>query len=151
MSGQGGAMASVAMMAVQNPQRLAALCALWQEAERDVWLTLQGESMVPTILPGARLCLRCRPEEPQIGEVIAFRRGRALVVHRLMAIAWTDGGERRLICRGDNNGFLDEPIQEDDMVGIVVAVRPPDTRSRMSLAVRRALRPWRQRWRSQSC
>ena len=151
MSGQGRDSSMNAAMTTRNPQRLAALCALWQEAERDVWLTLQGESMMPTILPGARLCVRCQGRDLPLGTIIAFRRGRSLVVHRLKAVAWTDTGEQRLICQGDGNLHTDEPIAPEDVVGVVVAIRAPHAAARASLAVRRVLRPWRARWRGSTC
>jgi len=44
-----------------DPVRLEALCELWRSAERDLWVTLEGTSMTPTILPGSRVRLTCGP------------------------------------------------------------------------------------------
>lgn len=132
-----------AALTVRRPERLGALGALWQGTEREIWLMQQGESMVPAILPGARLRLRYQEHVPAVGQIVAFRRGRSLVVHRLKTVAWTDAGEQWLICQGDRNAFQDEPIPLADLVGVVVTVKPPSAAARTCLALRRTLRRWR--------
>ena len=104
-----------------DPQRLQALCTLWQEAEREVWVTLQGGSMRPTLRPGSRLRLRCGGREPVSGDVVAFRSGGRLVIHRLTH----RDPQGRLVCQGDANAAPDPPLTPQEVVGVVVEVQPP--------------------------
>jgi len=127
---------TAAAIVTRDPARLAALCELWQQDQREVWLMLSGESMEPTIRSGSRFRLRCCRRTPQVGEVVAFRRGGCLVVHRLVRVD-DGGGEQRFICKGDGNGAEDEPILPDMVVGTVVDVRQPGPAARCVQAVRR--------------
>jgi signal peptidase I len=110
-----------------DPERLAALCALWQLTERDFWITLQGGSMAPTIRSGSRLCLRCHQSEFSIGDILAYRREGMLVVHRLVAIIEGVTPEERLyVCHGDHNGSrLDPPVPREAVFGVVTHICPP--------------------------
>jgi signal peptidase I len=128
-------------MLTRDPRKLAALCELWQSSEREVWVTLEGNSMRPTIPPGSRLCLRCRREEMQVGAILAYRRESALIVHRLIAcIDSASPSERRLICQGDSNPEPDPPVPPESVVGVIVAVCKPRLRERIRRLASRALR-----------
>ena len=106
---------------IQHPQRLQALCELWCGSQQDVWLTLQGGSMMPTIRAGSRLRLRCHQYVPVLGDVIAFRRGTQLIVHRLQSV----DAQGRLICQGDANAAPDVPITLSEVVGLIVETQAP--------------------------
>ena len=114
-----------------DPQRLQALCELWQEGEHDLWVTLQGSSMMPTLPPGSRLRLRCGGREPALGDVVAFRSGGRLVIHRLTHL----DAHGRLVCQGDANAASDPPITPQEVVGVVVETQSP----RVSVRVRRKI------------
>jgi len=119
---------SASCVVTHDPHRLRALCALWQAAEREIMVTLQGYSMTPTIRPGSRLKLRCGDGVPKVGDIIAFHREASLVVHRLIAISEPRGnGPRMFICQGDGNSAPDAPIAADEIVGIVAQIAPPPT------------------------
>lgn len=121
----------------RDPRRLAALCALWQDAERDIWITLQGASMTPTIQPGSRLRLRCRLQDAVVGEVIAYRHGGMLIVHRLVEITHDPAsGVRQFVCVGDGNDRLDPPVPEEAVVGAIVEVRTPSALWRLKQGLR---------------
>ena len=111
---------------VRDPQRLAALCDLWQSGEREVTIKLQGVSMCPTILPGTRLLLRCHKREMPLGTIIAYRLNGLLIVHRLAEISdGSEPGQRLIICRGDNTLTFDPPVPLDAVVGEVIQIGPP--------------------------
>lgn len=59
---------------------------LWAEAARPegAWVTVVGDSMLPTIAPGTRVLVRAKPV--QIGSVIAFATadGKRAVLHRVI-------------------------------------------------------------------
>ena len=123
---------------IRHPQHLQALCELWRGSQKDVWLTLQGGSMMPTFRAGSRLRLRCCQYVPVPGDVIAFRRGTHLIVHRLLSV----DPEGCLICQGDANAVPDVPITLSEVVGLIVEARPPAFPARLhrgGMRVKRAL------------
>jgi len=123
-----------------DPQRLAALCELWRSEETELWITLQGGSMIPTIHPGASFRLHCRAGGFQVGDILAFRRDGCLVVHRLIRIeAGAAPGDRRLICQGDANRQPDSPISMDEVVGFVGEIRNPSRLRQLARQTRGAL------------
>jgi hypothetical protein len=125
----------------RDPQRLEALCLLWQSAEREIWITLKGTSMCPTILPGTRLLLRCHRRDIAVGAIVAYRFHGALVVHRLEKILDGDPqAGRQLVCRGDNVEGSDPPIPVGAVVGEVVRIGAPAWQAWMEWQGRRILR-----------
>ena len=62
---------------------------LWEEAAQPegAWVTVFGDSMLPTLAPGARVRVRAKP--PRLGDVIAFATadGSRTVLHRVIACA----------------------------------------------------------------
>lgn len=126
----------------RDPRRLAALCELWQSEEREVWITLKGESMVPTLFPGSRLRLHCRRRDLRVGEIIAFRRGGMLLVHRIIEMPGSPGADEQIVCQGDANPLPDEPVAPADVIGRIVQVRPPALPHRIRITLRRLVRRW---------
>lgn len=122
----------------RDPKRLAALCSLWQSAGQEVWVTLRGRSMAPSIPDGSRVLIRCGEVEAGLGETIAYRRGGRLIIHRLVSESIDpEDGRRRLHCRGDGNKTPDAPIDAADLVGVVIDVRPPSARFRLRHTIRK--------------
>jgi signal peptidase I len=109
-----------------DPSRLDALCSVWQGEDREICLTLQGRSMVPTFLPGTRLRLYCGSKDIAPGDVIAYRQGSLVIVHRVISVLpVTDNEDRQFVCLGDGNITADAPFPEKDIVGVVIhAVQP---------------------------
>ncbi len=126
---------TAAELPVSTPARLTALCALWQAEEREVWITLNGGSMSPTILPGTRLCLRCSSGPPALGDIIAYRQENILVVHRLLEITGLPDSPQ-LVCLGDGNIFNDRPVAAQAFVGTVTRIAPIPVLQRALFALR---------------
>ena len=121
---------------IRHPEHLQALCELWCVSQSDVWLTLQGGSMMPTFRPGSRLRLRCHQYVPVLGDIIAFRRETQLIVHRLLSV----DAQGRLICQGDANAMPDMPITLSEVVGMIVEARAPAFPARLQRGRMRVLR-----------
>jgi len=119
-----------------DPVRLEALCELWRSAERDLWVTLEGTSMTPTILPGSRVRLTCGPFEPASKDVIAFRRDSRLIIHRVKHC----DANGYVICQGDANSLEDAPVPFKDVVGLVAEFRPPNITARAQRVAARLIR-----------
>ena len=126
---------TAAELPASTPERLAALCALWQAEEREVWITLRGGSMSPTILPGTRLCLGCSSGPPAVGGIIAYRQENILVVHRLTEITGMPDSPQ-MICLGDGNVFNDPPVPIQAFVGTVTKIAPMPLPQRALFALR---------------
>lgn len=131
---------TTARFLTKDPARLQALCELWQDDEREVWITIRGQSMTPTILSGSRLRLRCSRDVPEVGQIAAFRRGDILVIHRLIRIAESANGQRLFVFRGDGSRFEDPPVTLDEVVGMITAVRAPSPVARAAGLLRALFR-----------
>ena len=118
-----------------TPEKLLALCGLWQAEGREVEITLNGGSMSPTILPGTRLRLHCRRDLPHVGDIIAYRQEGILVVHRLIEITGSPEAPM-LTCLGDGNILSDAPVSADAFIGTVIAVSPMPLLQRVLFALR---------------
>lgn len=118
-----------------TPEQRTALYAQWQDEEREVWVTLDGGSMTPTILPGTRLRLHCSRRLPGLGEIVACRQDSALIVHRLLQITGPPDAPT-LICRGDGNIVPDAPVPAEAVVGVVTQIAPLPFSRRLAFALR---------------
>ena len=107
------------------PDRLAALCQLWQEQGHQVWTTVSGGSMVPVYLPGTRLLLRFGKLSPRRREVVVFLQDGKLVVHRVVDVRQASAERAaHYVCRGDGNRVPDPLVERDAVVAAVLEVAP---------------------------
>ncbi len=81
-----------------------------------------GESMEPTLRAGQLLAVDFAPEHLARGDMLIFRQGDLLLVHRLLGPARPIEGRPRLRTRGDGTLSLDPPVDLDRVIGRVVAV-----------------------------
>jgi hypothetical protein len=80
-----------------------------------------GRSMLPAIWPGDRLSIRSTdPSHIAAGDIVAFRRHAAIVVHRVVGILAAPSGTS-LITRGDGLRTADPPVPASALLGRVVA------------------------------
>jgi hypothetical protein len=117
-------------MTVADPRITARLGLLeaYRTLERSSWIEATGRSMHPSIPPGSRLLVDFGRGAGRQGEVLVFRRGDALIAHRLVGWRHTDEG-LRLYARGDGEAFIDPPLGGADVLGVVRVVSLPDGRS----------------------
>ena len=98
----------------------------------SIRIDASGYSMYPAINPGNTIIIKPVAEEDlKCGCIIAWKREKDLVVHRLVLVYEADG-KKYYITRGDNCRSSDNPVSHDMIAGRVEAiykghrlVRPP--------------------------
>lgn len=81
-----------------------------------------GESMLPSVWPGDVLTLkRCRPEQLKRGEIVLYRRGERLFIHRVTRIREAEG-ERWVVTQGDATPHSDPPVAASQVLGCVTNI-----------------------------
>ena len=102
-----------------------------------------GSSMLPTLRPGDRMVVRRREfSEMQAGQIVLYSRGGWLVAHRVVRRAAGPDGEC-LITRGDSLLQDDSPVQESEVLGVVVSIERGGGRQvRPELTMRRRAAAW---------
>ncbi len=80
-----------------------------------------GYSMYPSIKPGSLLIIEPVKikGDPVKGEIVAVKREKGLVVHRVVDIIIRNG-TRYYIARGDSNAFPDNPVSIEKIAGRVI-------------------------------
>ncbi len=75
---------------------------LWRKAGREIRIETEGTSMRPLIEGGDEITIKLTNTEPlRVGDLIAFREGNRIVVHRLLKVGRSAKG-RRFCEKGDN-------------------------------------------------
>jgi len=100
---------------------LAAVELMGRDGRRGT-VRVRGRSMDPTLRPGQLLEIDFSPERPARGDMLVFRQGDLLLVHRVLGPARPLDGQLRLRTRGDGVSNLDPPLDLDRVVGRVVAI-----------------------------
>ena len=94
---------------------------LWEqirETGEALPITMVGSSMWPALPIGSRLELRaCAATELTPGDFVAFRRGRLIVTHRVVAVRLHD-----VLAWGDAVIRPDAPIPHEDVLGRVTVI-----------------------------
>jgi signal peptidase I len=103
-----------------NPYRKAALD-ICKEADRCAY-TVNGKCMEP-VLPSGELVeiVKCNIAELHEGDIVLFRRGETLFLHRLVCCI-NKNNNIFLITKGDVKKFPDLPVTENLFFGKAVAV-----------------------------
>ncbi len=86
---------------------------------------VQGVSMLPMLRPGQRLAVEFSPARLGAGDLLLFRQGAELVVHRLLGRGGGARGPSYYRTRGDGVPRLDPPVDPANVVGRVTAVEQP--------------------------
>lgn len=106
----------------------------WRElvAGSEYWFEVTSDSMVPTLLPGDRVCVRSLDLPSATGEIIVFLHEGRLVAHRCI-------GDCRF--RGDARLLPDPPVPAGQIIGLAVACRRNGREWRLGTRL-----PWRTHW-----
>ncbi len=92
-------------------------------AEKPVVLTLVSRSMLPLLREEDQLLVQPLREQPlRPGQIVAFRQGSQIWVHRVQSGDWPAG---KLLTRGDAASLIDRPVALESLLGLVVARRRP--------------------------
>lgn len=88
---------------------------------KTIRIKAHGYSMYPAIKPGSLIIIEpiSQKGKPVEGEIIAIKREKGIIVHRLTKVVIRDG-VRYYIARGDSNATTDNPITIDKIVGRIV-------------------------------
>lgn len=88
---------------------------------KTIRIKAHGFSMYPCIKPGSLLLIEPINLKgfPRPGEIIAIKRERGLIVHRLTKIM-NKKGVNLYIARGDSNAYPDNPVSIDKIAGRIV-------------------------------
>jgi hypothetical protein len=84
-------------------------------------ITIQGESMLPTLRPGQRVAVDFAARSPRRGELALFRQQDYHVVHRILGPASNPPEAGCLRARGDRLPGLDPPVAPSAIRGTVIA------------------------------
>jgi signal peptidase I len=100
-----------------------------------------GASMRPAICDGDVITVEpAAPASLVPGNVIVYRQLDRVFAHRLVSIGIDNGGEQRLLFRGDATRVFDAPVSPAQVLGEVVAVRRgsrrPGLREALGMACR---------------
>jgi len=88
---------------------------------KTIRIKAHGYSMSPCIKPGSLILIEPihLKGNPVPGEIIAIRRAKGLVVHRLVKIV-KNNGVTGYIARGDSNAYADNPVKINEIPGRIV-------------------------------
>lgn len=109
-------------MTMKSESALAdAMLDIWKQVGGETSLQVSGYSMYPLLAPGETVVVRHSDANIHAGDIVAFKRGRRIVVHRVLRV-YDLRGETVLLCRGDNNLFLDARVLTSAILGKVIAI-----------------------------
>jgi len=106
-----------------DPLLLDAAVALMGHAGRLGIVRVLGESMRPILPPESLLSVDFAPADLRRGDLLLFRQGQYLAVHRLLFHSTDREGRPCLRTRGDNVLALDPPVDPARVIGRVTAMR----------------------------
>lgn len=88
---------------------------------KTIRIKAHGYSMYPCIKPGSLILIEPLKIKgpPHPGEIIAIRREKGLIVHRLSRSVFKEG-TTWYIARGDSNAYPDNPVKIDKIAGRIV-------------------------------
>lgn len=84
-----------------------------------------GFSMYPAIKPGSFIYIDPSDEQPETGDIIAWKCEKGIVVHRLLRLMEKEG-EKIFVTRGDSLMSEDKPVTRKFYAGKVVKVENPE-------------------------
>jgi|GEM_PF-2221580 len=95
---------------------------IWQETDKESRLKVSGYSMSPLIKNGDWVMLKHNSNDIRIGSIIAFRRERRIIVHRVIQIQ-KKCDKNSFITKGDSNSHADKPVDVENVIGKVIAIK----------------------------
>ena len=108
-----------------------------------ITLTLQGQSMTPTLPPGTCIEVqRCDPETLRPGQVVAFDLAGRIVAHRILRVQG-DPEALVFVTKGDRGYRADDAlVPADRIIGLVTEARDPETDACLPLSEPAQARFW---------
>jgi hypothetical protein len=103
------------------PQQLRARIDLLRRSGREIESVIDGASMEPAILSGARIRIEPRTALPSVGTTVAIVTPGGLVAHRLAARGSMPWNRRFVLTQGDGLVLCDPPVPIELILGPVTA------------------------------
>lgn len=95
---------------------------IWQETDKESQLKVSGYSMSPLIKNGDWVMLKHNSNDIRVGSIIAFRRERKIIVHRVIKIQ-NKFEKNSFITKGDFNYHADQAVDVENVIGKVIAIK----------------------------
>lgn len=106
----------------------------WDRCAKQHIVPVSGRSMLPLLHDGDRVLVAHGERAPRWSEIIVFRQGDRLVVHRLLGRHSGPAGVF-FLTKGDNAAACDPLVAASNVVGRVVAFERDGRRSRLDTGV----------------
>jgi signal peptidase I len=100
------------------------LFAVWRQMGRMSEVVVIGDCMEPTIRKGAKVTVDPSLKEIVPSDIVVFKNGDHLTVHRVVQIIESGSG-RSFLTKGDRNNYCDSPVREESILGKVVYIGNP--------------------------
>lgn len=101
---------------------LRAVFDVWGQTKEQHSISITGRSMFPLIREGDRVLVAHGCTGMRRGDVIVFRRRGRLIAHRVLNILKSDAGPI-FVTKGDNIPQFDPPLNDNEIVGRVLAIK----------------------------
>lgn len=102
------------------------LCRDILQAGCKIRVHIVGHCMSPLLEPGEIIIVEpIRIDQAHVGDVILYQKNTRLEAHRLLRKS-SSGGRPVLITKGDNHGYFDLAVQENQVLGRVISVEKSD-------------------------
>jgi hypothetical protein len=111
----------VAEQLVDQRRRWRTACEVYRQERATTWIKPAGRSMRPLIAPDTWALVEFGAAPAHLGEIILFGRGDLVIAHRL--VVWWPG-RGGLIAKGDAEAGCDAPLDLENILGVVRALRP---------------------------
>lgn len=119
------------MVEAMNPSRneitpskhiLKAILEAWSQAGEQHFIPVTGRSMLPTLQAGDQVLVAHGSSGIRRGDIVVFRQGGELVIHRVMRM-YHHNGETTFVTKGDNRPHFDPPVSAGEIVGRALTVK----------------------------
>jgi signal peptidase I len=95
---------------------------LWRETGKEIQVEVRGTSMTPLLAAGDRVSLKLlEPGKLQTGDLMAFRQGPNLVIHRFITKKYVNGAW--WFCQKGDHASAWSWVPEDRVLGQAVMIR----------------------------
>ena len=105
--------------AIDQRRRWRVACEIYRQQQATVWVKPEGRSMRPLFAPDVWALVEFGAAPKSVGDIFLFRRADLVISHRLVAQAAS--GET--IAKGDAEAYCDAPVDSNDILGVVRALR----------------------------
>ncbi len=100
----------------KEAERLKCYMELLAQSNEGIWVGSSGLSMLPLFYHGVEVHINPKTNDIDIGDVIVFNRDNKFIAHRVLSPITREG---QLLTKGDTLFYLDAPVHQEEILGIV--------------------------------